>query len=220
MPAAAMFSAPQKWLADLIARPVAGSGTFNARESFAHFDKDGSGSIDAVELHAALKHYGVELTEEGAREVLSLYDTNPDGRLDPEEFAEIARDVQRGLVVATTVDCSDEESAKRSWLGGMRKIRRRKPSNEDGGPSDEGGAGVCTILDDLPLDADLLYDRLEAGARLHYCSSFEPLMARVLKDEVELRGGNGPAKLAEWARNGQLHSAPEAEAEAEAEFSE
>ena len=72
MPAAAMFSAPQRWLADWIARPAANPnsiGTFNAFESFTHFDKDGSGYIDALELHAALKHYGVDLTEDEAREV-------------------------------------------------------------------------------------------------------------------------------------------------------
>lgn len=155
-------------------------------ETFQFFDSDDSGYIDASELYVALWQYGIALSEEGASEVLGVYKPSVDGRLNCDEFAEIVKDLGRGMVVITTVDAS-------------RSRNRRRPS-------DEGGAGVV-LLDDLLVDADLLYDRLEAGARLHYCASFEPRVAQVLSDEAALRGTDGPAKVAEWRRTGQLNSA-------------
>ena len=203
-PSPISLSAPQRWFnlftPWLEPQPTAAPSFSDdsVRDAFHFFDKDGSGYIDATELHIALKHYGIDLTEDEAREVLSIYNINPDGQLDPEEWTEIAMDAARGMVVATTVD-SSASAAKPRWnLFG----RGRKPAR----PSDEGGAGVC-CLDELAVDADLLFDRLEAGARLHFSTSLEPLVTEALSDEAALRGREG--QLAKWKRNGQLHCAPE-----------
>lgn len=149
-----------------------------ARETFAYFDADGSGFIDAAELHSALDAYGIQVTKEGAQQVLEHYDSNPDGRLDESEFAEIVRDASRGVVVATC--CSDSNS----------------------GTALEG----CDVypLDDLPVDADLVFDRLEAGGFVHCCTDLEPLLETILRDEAALRGRDGDGALAEWRRNGQV----------------
>ena len=70
------------------------------RAVFSFFDVDDSGFIDAAELRSALRHYGIDLTEGGAQEVLEAYDTHPDGKLSLPEFAEMARDASRGFVLA------------------------------------------------------------------------------------------------------------------------
>ena len=70
------------------------------------------------------------------------------------------------------------------------------------------GLADISLVDSLELDADLMSDRLESGCRIHCCTSLEPLVTQVLSAEVELRGGDAAAKLAEWRRNDQLHCAP------------
>ena len=58
-----MLSAPQRWLAEWLVRPAAGTGKLIAQESFDVFDADGSGFIDALKLQPALKYYGIDLTD-------------------------------------------------------------------------------------------------------------------------------------------------------------
>ena len=151
-----------------------------AKDTFEFFDADSSGFIDAYELHSALRHYGVDVTENGAQAVLKHYDTNPDGRLDQSEFAEIVRDAARGLVVATPAPAIARAAAE---------------------------ADVY-ILSSLEVDVDLVYDKLEEGCRVHACMSLEPVLTQMLTEEAELRHASPKEKLAEWRRNDQLHCAP------------
>lgn len=60
----------------------------------------------------------------------------------------------------------------------------------------------------MRIDADLVFERLEAGAHIHCCSSkgLEPLTSRILSEEAQFRGLDWRKKLAEWTRNGQIHT--------------
>lgn len=64
------------------------------------------------------------------------------------------------------------------------------------------------VSDDMRVDADLVFERLEAGAHIHCCSSkgLEPLTSRILSEEAQFRGLDWRDKLAEWTRNGQIHT--------------
>ena len=194
-PSISMAWGPRRWLGQLVQRQGGAMAASPAdaaspalidrqlvQDTFDFFDVDHSGYVDAHELHCALKRYGVDVTEAGAQEVLVHYDTNPDGRLDREEFAQIVRDVASGIVVATSAPDAADHSAD------------------------------VYILDSLEVDADLLFDRLEAGCCIHCCTSLEPLVTQLLSNEAELRQSSPRNKLAEWRRNGQLVYAPAAEA--------
>ena len=76
-----MLRCGRQWLAEWLVRPAAGTGKLSPQESFDVFDADGLGFIDALELQPALKHYGIDLTEGEAQEILVVYDSNPDGKL-------------------------------------------------------------------------------------------------------------------------------------------
>ena len=67
-------------------------------QAFDRFDTDHSGFIERAELHAALRHYGLDLSAPGTALVLARYDDTPDGRMDLAEFAELARDLEEGLI--------------------------------------------------------------------------------------------------------------------------
>jgi Ca2+-binding EF-hand superfamily protein len=58
----------------------------DAQRRFAHFDADGSGSIDMGELHVCIKELGKHYTEEEMQEELAEYDAEHDGVLDFAEF--------------------------------------------------------------------------------------------------------------------------------------
>jgi len=73
------------------------------RSTFAHFDANGSGYLDYRELQNALRHYGVDLSTEGARAMVVRYDDRPDGKLDVGEFAELVRDIEAGVIRSGTV---------------------------------------------------------------------------------------------------------------------
>ena len=64
------------------------------------------------------------------------------------------------------------------------------------------------LHEQLSVDADIVYDRLDEGAHLHCCESkgLAASAARVLAAEASLRSEDIQAKLAEWSRKGQLHS--------------
>ena len=49
---------------------------------------------DLRELRNALKHYGLDVSTQGAIDILAAYDDYPDGKLDESEFAELVRDLQ------------------------------------------------------------------------------------------------------------------------------
>jgi len=66
---------------------------------FEKFDKDNSGSITYKELVPCLKEYGLELPQNvAAIDFVLAYDSNPDGRLDMEEFTELVTDLVNDCV--------------------------------------------------------------------------------------------------------------------------
>ncbi|KAL3893739.1 MAG: hypothetical protein SGPRY_014023 [Prymnesium sp.] len=65
------------------------------KRAFEHFDFDGSGDINAMELRYALEKLGVKASTEDALAVLKAYDADTTRRLGFEEFAKLVRDVIR-----------------------------------------------------------------------------------------------------------------------------
>ena len=57
--------------------------------TFRFYDKDGSGGIDAGELHAALNELGLLTSLDQSREVLLRFDTDENGELDVREFSSL-----------------------------------------------------------------------------------------------------------------------------------
>ena len=64
------------------------------------------------------------------------------------------------------------------------------------------------LRDEMVRDADLVYDRLDAGAHLHCCESkdLEQSVLDILSSEAKLRREDLRAKIAAWRRNGQWHT--------------
>ncbi|KAB5511660.1 hypothetical protein GE09DRAFT_1047467 [Coniochaeta sp. 2T2.1] len=54
------------------------------KNAFKVFDKDGSGTISAIELRAVLQHLGENLTDDDLDEMLKMADKNGDGNIDCE----------------------------------------------------------------------------------------------------------------------------------------
>lgn len=59
------------------------------REAFGLFDSDGSGAIDAAELHTAMRATGIEIEEEEVLEMLKAADKDGNANIDFEEFCEV-----------------------------------------------------------------------------------------------------------------------------------
>ena len=72
--------------------------------AFEAFDANKSGYLDYRELRLALGHYGVDLSSEGARDIVQRYDDRPDGRLDIREFAALVADIEAGVIRAPLAD--------------------------------------------------------------------------------------------------------------------
>ena len=119
------------------------------------------------------------------------------------------------MPLQVVADHTPPTKRKRRGLREQIAWLRRRPTPEalveapsvsvgSGGTSSSQSDADVFMRDDLAVDADLVYDRLEAGARVHVSTDLEPLVSRVLSDEATLRGSNGSAKLSEWRRNGQL----------------
>ena len=64
------------------------------RAAFERFDTNRSGYLDYSELRNALRHYGLDVSEQGAADYLRRYDERPDGKLDLAEFAKLVRDLE------------------------------------------------------------------------------------------------------------------------------
>ena len=69
-------------------------------DAFRYFDRNDSGYLDYRELRNAIQYMGFDCTTGGAKEVVMRYDDRPDGKLDVNEFAELIRDVESGVVRA------------------------------------------------------------------------------------------------------------------------
>lgn len=52
------------------------------KNAFKVFDKDGSGTISAIELRSVLSHLGENLTDDELDEMLKMADKNGDGNID------------------------------------------------------------------------------------------------------------------------------------------
>ena len=71
-------------------------GNSRVTSTFDNFDVNDSGYLDYRELRPALKHYGLDVTTEGAKKVLEAYDDVADGKMDRNEFAELVGDIESG----------------------------------------------------------------------------------------------------------------------------
>uniref|UniRef100_A0A7S2D2V1 Uncharacterized protein n=1 Tax=Haptolina brevifila TaxID=156173 RepID=A0A7S2D2V1_9EUKA len=73
---------------------------------------------------------------------------------------------------------------------------------------DDRGSTHVHVRDDMSVDADLVYDRLEAGAQVHCCQSkaLKPLVERALSEEARCRGVDARDKLAQWEAEGKIHT--------------
>lgn len=56
------------------------------KNAFKVFDKDGSGTISAIELRSVLQHLGENLTDDDLDEMLKMADKNGDGNIDCEDL--------------------------------------------------------------------------------------------------------------------------------------
>jgi len=65
--------------------------------TFEHFDRNRSGFLDYRELREALRHYGLDMSMSQAANLVQRYDSNPDGRLDVNEFAAMVRDLEAAV---------------------------------------------------------------------------------------------------------------------------
>ncbi|EGZ11892.1 hypothetical protein PHYSODRAFT_336386 [Phytophthora sojae] len=65
-----------------------------AREQFAHYDTDSSGSINANELHKLFTNLGEQLTLNNVRELIKAIDTDGNGEVDFDEFLHLLRKQQ------------------------------------------------------------------------------------------------------------------------------
>ncbi|ETK91849.1 hypothetical protein F441_04791 [Phytophthora nicotianae CJ01A1] len=65
-----------------------------AREQFAHYDADSSGSINANELHKLFTNLGEQLTLNNVRELIKAVDKDGNGEVDFDEFLHLLRKQQ------------------------------------------------------------------------------------------------------------------------------
>ncbi|KAK1931835.1 FK506-binding protein 1 [Phytophthora citrophthora] len=65
-----------------------------AREQFANYDTDSSGSINASELHKLFTNLGEQLTLNNVRELIKTVDTDGNGEVDFDEFLQLLRKQQ------------------------------------------------------------------------------------------------------------------------------
>jgi hypothetical protein len=72
------------------------------REIFGRFDADGSGSIGARELEAAMHRLGKRVSESRLAQMIADADTNGDGAIDFDEFVEIMRAAEGGDVALSS----------------------------------------------------------------------------------------------------------------------
>lgn len=88
---------------------------------FRKADVDGSGTIDADELHAALFALGMSTDSSQARAILRRYDVDANGTLDAQEFARLVAEIRafqghRGGAAATPGDAHDDDQVRRVFL--------------------------------------------------------------------------------------------------------
>lgn len=63
-------------------------------QMFKCFDKDGSGTIDANELHQMFLYMGITTTEAEVKDIIAQVDDNGDGTIDEQEFLVVMKKAQ------------------------------------------------------------------------------------------------------------------------------
>jgi hypothetical protein len=116
------------------------AGLAKLKACFDKFDKDKSGSITYKELVPCLKEYGLELPQNvAAIDFVLAYDSNPDGRLDLEEFIVLVTDLtndcvktkplQRDQDLATTI----QNLSSGTGLSNLDPLLLFRTADADGG---------------------------------------------------------------------------------------
>jgi len=82
--------------ANIIRSPAPPYSPARADAQFAMADANRSGFVDYNELKPVLRQFGHEPSTATARAVVRAYDSNPDGKLDRREFAELVGDLDSG----------------------------------------------------------------------------------------------------------------------------
>ena len=75
-----------------------GSVPAHVKATFKAFDADKSGGLNYTELRKALKFYGIDVSQPRAAQIIKNYDDDPDGRMELEEFAELVKNVESGML--------------------------------------------------------------------------------------------------------------------------
>jgi len=87
------------------------------------YDKDGSGKINYKELVPALERYGVDLPKgTEAIDYILAYDTNPDGKLDYEEFEALVKDAEAGTLKTEPLPQNRHLNASDMGEGGVASL--------------------------------------------------------------------------------------------------
>jgi calcium-binding protein CML len=69
--------------------------------TFSRFDANDSGYLEIQELRKALEHHGLDLSTAEAGRIMSVYDGNPNGKLDLSEFTQVIHDLSASLLHPT-----------------------------------------------------------------------------------------------------------------------
>lgn len=104
--------------------------------AFYLFDKDGSGSIDVIELKDAMKALGIFMTKTEATEIMERIDKDGSGQLELDEFIALMSEI----------------IYKRNALMEMKKVFRFYDNDDDGTISKE---NIWQAADQLDLEHEL-----------------------------------------------------------------
>ena len=113
--------------------------------TFAHFDANASGYLDYRELRNALRHYGVDVDNEGARAVVAAYDDTPDGKMDLREFEELVHDIEDGITRAPGGKRGGATPAASSKKGGGAGTGKKSSAREKSPAREEVAKGGSTL---------------------------------------------------------------------------
>ena len=149
-----------------LARELTDTQEADLKETFALIDKDGSGGIDAEELHEAMKHLGFDITLAQAQTMVEEADEDDNGEIDFEEFR--AMFTKNGL----GDELKSKKSKKVQQASMWSQWRQRLGTS--------GAASTRTSKTRLSTSLLLLHDsseKLSAEQRAHFAQVFEQMDA-------------------------------------------
>ena len=88
-------------VADLPTKTALPAISAKVQKTFTRFDVNHSGYLEVQELRKALEHHGLNLSTAEAGRIMSVYDGNPNGKLDLSEFAQVIHDLSASLLHPT-----------------------------------------------------------------------------------------------------------------------